>query len=170
MCLAMSNNLLLVLQDAPKRIFILRTRDLLVRQRHFFFLHPPSPFHGNFCNCNSIGISTASRFQAGSASTVIHSVKRRLLRNRPGSTLGPLATSCAKDYKAHSLQQTCFAESPNRVGQCTTDRGSKSNTELVSWCFEPSQPHRVVLGLNPLQTFKIKLSRVNENNSSITLC
>ena len=26
------------------------------------FFHPPSPFHGNFCNCNSIGICTASRF------------------------------------------------------------------------------------------------------------
>ena len=45
MCLAISNNLLLVLQDAPKRIFFLRTRDLLVSQkttqRHFFpTLHP----------------------------------------------------------------------------------------------------------------------------------
>ena len=26
------------------------------------FSHPPSPIHGNFCNCNSIGICTASRF------------------------------------------------------------------------------------------------------------
>ena len=26
------------------------------------FVHPPSPFHGNFCNCNSIGICTASQF------------------------------------------------------------------------------------------------------------
>ena len=26
------------------------------------FFHPPSPFHGNFCNCNSIGIGTASQF------------------------------------------------------------------------------------------------------------
>ena len=49
----------------------------------------------------------------GSISTVIHSVKQRLLRNRPGSALRPLATSCAKDYKAHSLGQTSFAESPN---------------------------------------------------------
>ena len=24
--------------------------------------HPPSPFHGNFCNCNSIGICSASQF------------------------------------------------------------------------------------------------------------
>ena len=26
------------------------------------FSHSPSPFHGNFCNCNSIGICTASWF------------------------------------------------------------------------------------------------------------
>ena len=32
----------------------------------------------------------------GSTSTVIHSVKQRLLRNRPGSALRPLATSCAR--------------------------------------------------------------------------
>ena len=50
----------------PQNTFFLRTRDLLVSQkttqRHFFF-HPPSPFHSNFCNCNSIGICTASRFK-----------------------------------------------------------------------------------------------------------
>ena len=27
------------------------------------YFHPPSPFHGNFCNCNSIGICTASQFE-----------------------------------------------------------------------------------------------------------
>ena len=42
-------------------------------------------------------------------------MKQRLLRNRPGSALRPLATPCAKDYKAHSLYQTSFAESPNRT-------------------------------------------------------
>ena len=61
-----------------------------------FSPHPPAPFLGNLYNCNSIAI-------LGSTSTVIHSVKQRLLRNRPGSALRPLATSCAKDYKAHSL-------------------------------------------------------------------
>ena len=50
-----------------------------------------------------------------SSSTVIHSVKQRLLRNRPGSALRPLTTSFTKDYKAHSLQQTSFAESPNSI-------------------------------------------------------
>ena len=42
-----------------------RNRDLLVSpkttQRHFFF-HPPSSLPGNFCNCNSCGICTASQF------------------------------------------------------------------------------------------------------------
>ena len=27
-----------------------------------FFIYPPSPFHGNFYNCNRIGMCTASRF------------------------------------------------------------------------------------------------------------
>ena len=45
MCLATSNNLLVLLQDATKRIFFLRTRDLLVSQkttqRHFCStIHP----------------------------------------------------------------------------------------------------------------------------------
>ena len=42
-----------------------RTHDLLVSQKttqRHFFSNPPSPFHGNYCNCNSIGICTASRF------------------------------------------------------------------------------------------------------------
>ena len=37
-------------------------------------------------------------------------MKQCLLKNQPGSALRPFA----KDYKAHSLQQTSFAESPNR--------------------------------------------------------
>ena len=36
-------------------------------------------------------------------------VKQRLLTNWPGSD----ATSCAKDYKEHSLVQTNFTEPPN---------------------------------------------------------
>ena len=42
----------------------------------------------------------------------IHRVKQRRLRNRPGSDA---ATSCAKDYKGHSLMQTSFTEPPNSV-------------------------------------------------------
>ena len=37
-------------------------------------------------------------------------MKQRLLRNRPGSDA---ATSCAKNYKGHSLVQTSFTELPN---------------------------------------------------------
>ena len=84
MCLAISNNLLLVLQDDPKRIF--------------------SPYELAYCFAN-----------LGSTATVIHNVKQRLLRNWPGCALRLLTTSCAKDYKAHSLQQTSFAESPNML-------------------------------------------------------
>ena len=129
MCLATSNNLLLVLQDAPKRIFSTKSRSSGQRPKNdakALFSHPPSPFPGNFCNCSSplavlLQQSLGCYLQRylycfamlGSTSIVTHSVKQRLLRNRPGSALRPLATSRAKDYKAHSLQQTSFAESPN---------------------------------------------------------
>ena len=42
-------------------------RDLLVsqnkRRKDAFFFHPPSPFPGNFCNCNSGVICTAFQFK-----------------------------------------------------------------------------------------------------------
>ena len=66
------------------------------------FFHPQSPFHGNFFQPQQYWHLYGFAI-LGSTSTVIHSVKQRLLRNRPGSALRPLATSCAKDYKAHSL-------------------------------------------------------------------
>ena len=58
MCLVASNNLLLVLQDAPKNFFSSfflssffstnsRSSDLPKNDADTFF-HPPSPFHGNF--------------------------------------------------------------------------------------------------------------------------
>ena len=65
MCLEISNNLLLVLWDAPKRVFFStnsRFSDQPQNDAKTLFVHPPSPFHGNFCNCNSIGICTASQF------------------------------------------------------------------------------------------------------------
>ena len=47
-----------------------------------------------------------------STSIDIHSVKQHLLTNWPGSDA---ATSCAKDYKGHSLLQTSFNEPPNSI-------------------------------------------------------
>ena len=57
---------------------LLIARDIGYPEMHFFhkikifwsakkwckdtFFHPPSPFPGNFCNCNSGGICTASKF------------------------------------------------------------------------------------------------------------
>ena len=42
-------------------------------------------------------------------------------------TLRPLATSCAKDYKGHSLVQTSFTEPPNMQGK----EGRKEGRNLV---------------------------------------
>ena len=66
------------------------------------FFHPPSPFHSIFLQLQQYWYLYCFAI-LGSAATVTHSVKKRLLRNWPGSALRPLATSCAKDYKAHSL-------------------------------------------------------------------
>ena len=55
MCLATSNNLLLVLWDAP--FFSPRTRDLLVSQKNeakTLFSHPPFPFPGNFATATVV--------------------------------------------------------------------------------------------------------------------
>ena len=117
MCLATSNNLLLVLQDAPKRIFSPTNSRSSVQpdmtQRHFFF-HPPSPFHGNFCNCNSGGHLYCFAI-LGSSGIVIHSVQQRLLRNRPGSAL-----RTSRDILRERLQRaftsckTSFTEPPQQ--------------------------------------------------------
>ena len=63
MGLEISNNLLLVLWDAPKKKSTnSRSSDQAKNDAKTLFVHPPSPFQGNFCNCNSIGICTASQF------------------------------------------------------------------------------------------------------------
>ena len=48
----------------PPNAFFSRTPDLLVSHKttQTLFSHPPSPFSGNFCNCNSRGICIASQF------------------------------------------------------------------------------------------------------------
>ena len=64
MCLAISNNLFLMLQDAPKCISSTNSRSGQPKNdAKTLFSHHPSPFHSNFYNCNSIGICTALRFQ-----------------------------------------------------------------------------------------------------------
>ena len=68
-----------------------------------------------------------------SASIVIHSVKNASSEIGPELTLRPLATSCAKDYKGHSLVQTSFTELPNTQGglfynnTCVADKMLNSN-------------------------------------------
>ena len=143
MCLAISNNLLLVLQDVPKRIFSTNSRSSgqPKNDAKILFFPPSIPFPRQYLQLQQYWYLYCFVI-LGSTSTFIHSVKQRLLRNRPGSALRPLATSCAKDYKAHSLQQTSFAESPNsytrkleRVAMCfglLTENNMKERMFLYS--------------------------------------
>ena len=86
------------------------------------FFHLLSPFHGNILQLQQYWHLFCFAI-LGSSSTVIHSVKQRLLRNRPRSALQPLVTSCAKDYKGHSLVQTIFTEPPNNTNTVTDKLG-----------------------------------------------
>ena len=125
MCLEISNNLLLMLQDAPKLIFSTNSHWSAKKRCKDTLFSPSIPFPRYFLQLQQCWHLYCFAI-LGSASIVIHSVKQRLLRNRPGSALLPLATSCAKDYKAHSLQQTSFAESPNSSNQYSALRSSDS--------------------------------------------
>ena len=99
----------------PLNAFFPWNFDLLVSQKKhakILFFHPPSLFPGNFCKCNSGGICTASQFlvQFPSLYTVWSNAYSEIGLE---VTLRPLVTSCAKDYKGHSLVQTTFTELPN---------------------------------------------------------
>ena len=117
MCLATSSNLLLVLWDAPKRIF--STNSCSSGQpKHdpktlFSTTHPLSPVFFATATVLAFVLLRNSRFSFHCYS-FIHSVKQRLLRNQPGSDA---ATSCTKDYKGHSPVQTSFTEPPNSETQ-----------------------------------------------------
>ena len=88
MCLASSNNLLLVLQNAPKRIFSTNSRSSgqPKNDAKTLFFHPPSPFHGNCRNCNSIGICTASRMQVQLPLLYTFIVRDKVTRQCPQTT------------------------------------------------------------------------------------
>ena len=115
MYLATSSNLVTccLCYRMPQNTFFPRTHDLLVSkktmQRHFF--QPSTPFPGKFCNCNARGICSASQFKV--------QLPLYILWSNTYSEIGlevmlrPLATSCMKDYKGHSLVQTSFTEPPN---------------------------------------------------------
>ena len=113
MCLATSKNLLLVLQDGKKRIFW--TRDLLVSPKNdvktLFFPHSIA-FPCNFCKRNNNGIFTASQFYV-QLPLLYTAWSNAYSEIGPEVTLRPLATSCAKDYKYHSLVQTSITEPPH---------------------------------------------------------
>ena len=118
MCLAISNDLLLVLQDTPKRIFfLLRTRDLLVSQKNtrkdtfFPTFHPLSTVIFATAAVLAFVLLRNSRF-------IFHCYTQREATPTQKSARKCAATS--RDFlrerlQAHSLYQTSFAESPNRT-------------------------------------------------------
>ena len=114
MCLATSNNLLLVLQDGTKLFFPTNSRSsgLPKNKVKTLFPHSPSPFPCNFCKHNNNGIFTASQFYI-QLSLLYTALSNAYSEIGPEVTLRPLATSCAKDYKGHSLMQTSITEPPN---------------------------------------------------------
>ena len=121
MCLAISNNLLLVLKDAPKRIF-LRTRDLLVSQktmqRHFF-----STFHPLSSVIFATAIVLAFVLLRNSKFNLHCYMQHEAM---PTQKLAWKCTATSRDLlrerlQMHSLQQTSFAESPNRSNLVTAN-------------------------------------------------
>ena len=76
----------------PQNAFFLQILDLLVSQKMTQRLFSMATVLHLYCFAI-----------LGLTSTVIHSVKQRLLRNWPGSVQRPLATSCAKDYNLSRL-------------------------------------------------------------------
>ena len=77
-----------------------------------FFSHPPSPFPGNFCNCNSGGVLLCnSRFKFH-CYTQHEATPTQKLARKWRCNLSWLLMQ--KDYKGHSLVQTSFTEPPNK--------------------------------------------------------
>ena len=103
----------------PQNAFFLQTRDLLVSQktmqRHFF-----SGLH--LLSLVIFATATVLAFVLLCNSSFVILVQLPLLYtawSNAYSEIGPevmprpLATSCAKDYKGHTLMQTSFTELPN---------------------------------------------------------
>ena len=92
-----------------------RTRDLLVSQkttqRHFFStLHPLSPVIFATATVVTFVLLRSSKVQLPLLYTACSNAYSEI---DPEVTLRPLATSCTKDYKRHSLAQSSFTEPPN---------------------------------------------------------
>ena len=99
----------------PQNAFFPQNHDLHVSQttmQRAFFFHSPLPFSITFCSCNSGGICTALQFYIQlpllytAWSNAYSEIGLEVM-------LRPLATSCMKDYKGHSLVQTSFIEPPH---------------------------------------------------------
>ena len=131
--------------------------------RHFFF-HSPSPFPCNFYKHNNNGIFTASQFcvQFPLLYTVWSNASTEI---RPEVTLRPLMTSCAKDYKGHSLMQTSFTETNTPA---PTHRYTPAHTHMYTpahtHSYTPAHTHRYT----PAHTHRYRLASTHRYTPAYT--
>ena len=78
----------------------------------------------------------------GSTSIVIHSVKQRLLRNWPKSDAA--TTSCAKDYKGHSLVQISSTELSNIYTYIDNAKSHFVKSDAATSCVKDYKGHSLV--------------------------
>ena len=127
----------MMLQNAffsPHELTIFWSATEKTTQRHFFPT-PPPPFPGIFCNCNSGGICIASQFYVQLPS-LLHRVKQRLLRNRPGSDAATSRNFLRERLQeGHSLVQTSFTEPPNRSMISVEKCWSVTVSDFQAWTY-----------------------------------
>ena len=118
MCLATNNNLLLMLQNAPKNIFSPTNSQSSGQPKNsvktliFFTLDNLSPVF--FLQTQQLLLCN-SRFNFHCCTQCKPTPTQKLARKCHKWQLQPFMTSCMKDYKGHLLVQTSFMELPNRT-------------------------------------------------------
>ena len=94
----------------PHEIVIIWSAKKWCKDTLFSTLHPPSPVIFATATVAAFVLLHNSRFNFHCYYTARSNAYSEI---GPEVTLWPLATSCAKDYKGHSLVQSSFTEPPN---------------------------------------------------------
>ena len=154
MCLATSSNLLLVLQDAPKRIF---PHELAIfwsakkRRKDTFFPHPPSPSPAIFASATVVAFvllrnsrfnfhcytqreATPSPLNSWSNAYSTELVKQRLLHWTREATPTPL-----------SYSSVAYSESARKWGCDRSRHLARKITKGIHSC-KPASPNRPIAG------------------------